>query len=1083
MMKIICCTPIRNAKKYTYNFIEMKMKGKPTTFMTVLALVILYSLTGTIAKAQNGIPKAKWNARQGTLDLFFVPAGSIISYPMDGSTLYDITTYSSSELPPWSGEQLKMVTIQSSFEEYQPKSTAYWFYNCKNLTSIEGMGYLDTGAVTDMSYMFSGCESLTSLDVSAFDTRNVTSMSYMFGSCRSVEHLDLSDFNTSNVTDMSYMFAGCNSLKDLDLSSFDTGSVTLMSNMFHGCILLTDLDLSGFITKKVKKMSYMFFGCNKLQTLNLKNFYTKDIETCDHMFYGCSSLETIYSNNNWKTSSGSNYSNMVFGGCYKLKGGKGTACDGILHADQSYAHIDEGTTNPGYFTEKIIEFNYTSGTIAYAVLNNETLTFYYDNKPNSRTGTKYQVKDEQYYYVNERNKKMPDWYSERMAIKKVVFDSSFASYRPKKTACWFYQCQNLLTLEGMANLKTDQVSDMTGMFRFCGRLESIDVSNFDTRNVTNMSFMFCYCSNLMNLDVSKFNTSKVTDMQHMFHTCTMTELDLRSFDTSEVEEMTIMFGSCGHLKTIYASDKWTTKKVKYSNYMFSGCKSLIGGKGTLFTSNHTDHEYAHIDGGLCDPGYLTGEYQTGNREPYAVLDDDGTLTFYYDFNKNCRDGIIYSEFRNTLNGSWGEKASEILKVVFDNSFKDYHGVLSTYMWFRNCANLKTVVNSINLNTENVANMAYMFTDCRNLSSVNVSQFNTQKVQDMSYMFYYCEKLSTIDVSNFKTAKVKNMKYMFCHCDIVTSLDVSGFETSNVTDMSGMFQGCMALTKLDVSHFETGRVNNMKYMFYGCSGVPEIDVSHFDTKNVTDMRDLFSHCSSLQHVDVTNFDTNKVTDMCYMFYGCESLKEVDVTNFDTQNVTNIRDLFSHCPSLEHVDLTHFITSKVTDMSFMFWGCNKLNAIDLTHFDTSNVTDMQYMFYDCTLLKEIDMSSFNTHNVTCTDYMFYACSNITTIYASNMWTRDNISDGSCMFTDCFNLVGGAGTRYKDGKSSVNYAHIDGGTSNPGYFTYKEYINPTNIKELPLESTSAPNEVWYNLQGVRVEAPSKGIYIVNGKKVVRK
>ena len=56
-------------------------------------------------------------------------------------------------------------------------------------------------------------------------------------------------------------------------------------------------------------------------------------------------------------------------------------------------------------------------------------------------------------------------------------------------------------------------------------------------------------------------------------------------------------------------------------------------------------------------------------------------------------------------------------------------------------------------------------------------------------------------------------------------------------------------------------------------------------------------------------------------------------------------------------------------------------------------------------------------------------------------------------------------------------------PGYFTYKEYVIPTSINAMPEESGKAQDEVWYNLQGVRIDNPAKGIYILNGKKVVRK
>ena len=42
---------------------------------------------------------------------------------------------------------------------------------------------------------------------------------------------------------------------------------------------------------------------------------------------------------------------------------------------------------------------------------------------------------------------------------------------------------------------------------------------------------------------------------------------------------------------------------------------------------------------------------------------------------------------------------------------------------------------------------------------------------------------------------------------------------------------------------------------------------------------------------------------------------------------------------------------------------------------------------------------------------------------------------MFTGCTSLVGGQGTAYNSSNpKDKTYAHIDGGTSNPGYFTDK-------------------------------------------------
>jgi surface protein len=60
-----------------------------------------------------------------------------------------------------------------------------------------------------MMRMFSGCSSLSSLDLSGFDTYSVTDMGSMFFGCSSLVSLDLSGFDTSSVTDMMRMFDGC----------------------------------------------------------------------------------------------------------------------------------------------------------------------------------------------------------------------------------------------------------------------------------------------------------------------------------------------------------------------------------------------------------------------------------------------------------------------------------------------------------------------------------------------------------------------------------------------------------------------------------------------------------------------------------------------------------------------------------------------------------------------------------------------------------------------------------------------------------------------------------------------------------
>ena len=68
-----------------------------------------------------------------------------------------------------------------------------------------------------------------------------------------------------------------------------------------------------------------------------------------------------------------------------------------------------------------------------------------------------------------------------------------------------------------------------------------------------------------------------------------------------------MFSDCDHLQTIYVSDEWSIASLLLLNPSgtFTGCTSLVGGQGTAYDPAHTGADYAHIDGGSSNPGYLS----------------------------------------------------------------------------------------------------------------------------------------------------------------------------------------------------------------------------------------------------------------------------------------------------------------------------------------------------------------------------------------------------------------------------------------------------------------------------------------------
>ena len=201
---------------------------------------------------------------------------------------------------------LYLIDFGEGFSTGNVTDMSWMFAACYSLTNLN-VSNLNTSNVTDMNRMFYYCQQLTSLDVSNFNTEDVTDMSYMFYCCQNLTSIDVSNFNTENVTNMFQMFAACSSLTSLDLSNFNTENVTDMGGMFVGCSGLTSLDVSSFNTENVTVMAYMFstgtlniaksgddlFVGSNLQTLDLSNFNTANVADMSFMFDGCNSLTSL----------------------------------------------------------------------------------------------------------------------------------------------------------------------------------------------------------------------------------------------------------------------------------------------------------------------------------------------------------------------------------------------------------------------------------------------------------------------------------------------------------------------------------------------------------------------------------------------------------------------------------------------------------------------------------------------------------------------------------------------------------------------------------------------------------------------
>ena len=504
----------------------------------------------------------------------------------------------------------------------------------------------------------------------------------------------------------------------------------------------------------------------------------------------------------------------------------------------------------------------------------------------------------------------------------------------------FSDCSSLTSLD-VSSFDTSAVTSMRGMFYYCSSLTSLDVSSFNTKTVTSMYAMFEGCSALTNLDVSSFDTSAVTDMRWMFNGCSsLTRLDVSSFDTSAVTDMGHMFYNYSAIETLTIGTKFAFKGDTGlvdatwrgintgKEYTTSVLTSTYDGSTMADTYvKYIDIKFDALDGKSSEStksGYIGKTFDslpTAEKEGYDFVGwftqkQGGTQllvnkpitqsTYYAHYSQNAY-AILYESGEMIFQRGSTPDASKgkVLKTYTGFETKKYTGYNDYAPWYENKTSIKAVSFK---DVVKPVSTAYWFDECRNLTSVDVTNLDTSAVTDMDYMFSDCSSLTSLDVSSFDTSAVTSMDYMFYQCSSLKSLDVSSFNTSAVTSMDSMFQYCRSLTSLDLSSFNTSAVTDMSYMFSDCSSLTSLDVSSFDTSAVTSMGSMFKDCSSLTSLDVSIFDTSAVTYMKYMFKQCTALNTLTLgTKFAFKGDTDLVDATWHGINTNKKYTTSVLTS--------------------------------------------------------------------------------------------------------------------------------------------------------------------------------
>ena len=541
------------------------------------------------------------------------------------------------------------------------------------------------------------------------------------------------------------------------------------------------------------------------------------------------------------------------------------------------------------------------------------------------------------------------------------------------------------------------LTDISGMFEGCIKLEKIKFDSFKTSQIFNMSRLFFNCSSLKEIifEGDYFLTNSVLDMSYMLYNCSSLEISqsyLSHLNTINVVNMSHMFELCTNVKELEFDQTFTTSKVDNMEYMFSNCIQLKTIKLQNFDTNQVKNMNSMFK----------------NCQKLKCLDlkyfETNSLVNMGSMFQSCLslESIDLSSFVTTSVKFMNDLFHDCIKlnpIKISNFFTE--NVIKMESMFENCEKLSSL-NLSNFYTPSLRQMHSIFAGCISVTSIDISKFDTFQITNFANIFYNCHLLNKINISHFVTNMASDMNNMFFNCSSLGSLDLSNFTTERVLRMDSMFQGCSNLYSLKISNFKNNQVMDMNHMFAGCANLTSLDLSNFKTKDVKNMNSLFARCSKIKNLNLISFDTTKVLNMNSIFYECSNLESIEFgKTFITKNVVDMGYMFYDCSSLSDINLSKFDTKSVTSFDSMFYNCKSLKSLSVIIFDTSKANSIKSMFHGCSLLETIDLSKFNTHNVAHMEDLFYGCSSLIRLDISHFGVK-NVNSMSYMFYECKSLT---------------------------------------------------------------------------------
>ena len=928
------------------------------------------------------------------------------------------------------------------------------FNGCTNLetVSISGGGSLGNPCpiVEDnMTGMFAGCESLATVKVqnSVFSKLSVlkfvfqsdkenlensylintkingsTSLSGLFDGCSSLSVATFDDDSTQHVTDMSGMFKGCSALVNGNDASVEADpacllglnvtSATNMTSMFENCTGLLSTAV-GFDTSNATDLTGMFKGCSGLLDAKVRIDSTTSVK---ELFNNCTSLDKVVlcggsTDVEAALGNGSSYDNC-FTGAGKLVG-----------PDNNIRNIDitlENITFPNFkFRGKEVE-NLTRDDKCAADNKGKNIGLY--KLFNSARANAHSITIQNVTFTH-------------MYSMDFVFgwdlDKTYNATTINKEG--FKELENIT----FNNVSAPQLGRMKGLFSNNPKLKTVTLNKFEIPKAWNYSFMFCNDTQLQTVTLIDFTAAGTTadyftDYSAMFKDCrVLTTIDgLENFDTSNARDMKYMFANCFNI----GNGTLDISNFDTHNVRTDKVEKTLPGQTKPQESKNEASGFLHMFGTVNNNGDDTTQYESNLKT--IIVSDEFVVNWDINtkFNEMFGSGLVHlNEDGGTMIGTnkvSGKNNKDKYFAWKDGKKREDRADKDSQGYFKGIEDKK------------YAKLVEMGSDWPCTSGFKLVTGLGTAAQKNSIIGFSRSTKTKEEVMQIVSQKGLSSKSM--------AVSESSFTGEGGTDMHGN----------TYAQYVDEEGNPYPVYFWAESTTggsiiywwSEVDVVYMNS----DSSSLFSSWKKATTINLEGLDFSEMSHFSLMFKDCEKLKTISGFSLNGAVASNntapgLSQMFYNCQSLTSIDLSGLDTTAVTSLKETFYGCENLVAVSgLDGFNTQNVTTMEGMFQGCDAVTVLDLSSFNFDKVNNTTQMFYNCKSLTTIYASNSESPRNVSSTGVnipyidkdydMFDGCSNLKGDKGTEYWDSILNVRgkgkaYAHLDGGDSNPGYFSVKE------------------------------------------------